>query len=299
MRERMQTAEPTSPPRASTAAIAALCVAASCAMAPSGSEAPAPVADGAWRTDPAWYDGQAEKCVYEATRIVYGRPRLHLATAYTNKQRMDPRTAVKTEDSGLEVFKHHWSERVPTESYDYDFSTAVFVRTDDLSPFKLTAATQEDCGASFKQIWSERGTLRFLESLYLPGTGLRQGECEPGSQLTDALSLVLRDFPFDASPGTTETLALVASQKDTHAVPFSSERCTVTLAGRETLSLPVGDVDAWRLQLRGPDDALRATYWFAAEARAPWLRALVQYEDAHGTTYRLRSIERTAYWERR
>ena len=36
----------------------------------------------------------------------------------------------------------------------------------------------------------------------------------------------------------------------------------------------------------------------SAEAAAPWMHALVQYEDARGTNYRLRSIERTAYWER-
>lgn len=251
-----------------------------------------------WRTDAAWYDGQAEKCVYEASRRIYGVARTYLATAYTNKQQMDPRTSVKATGEGVEVFKHHWSERAPTESYDYDFSTAVFVRTADLSPFKLTVATQEDCGASFKQVWDQDGELRYLESVYFPGAGMSEGECDRGSHLTDALPLVLRDFPFDSAMGTRKAFELVPSQKDTHAVPFESEPCTVKLAGRETLSLPVGDVDAFRLELSMRDGSVRATYWFAADGTAPWLHALLQYEDVHGTHYRLRSIERTAYWER-
>jgi len=256
-----------------------------------------PRADG-WRTDAAWYDGRAERCVYEATRTIYGEPRTYLATAYTNKQRMDPRTTVKATGDGVEVFKHHWSERVPTENYDYDFSTAVFLRTSDLSPFKLTAATQDDCGASFKQISNEDGRVRYLESVYFPGAGVREGTLDGASHWADALPLVLRDFPFDEGVGTALTIDLLPSQKSARSVPFEAEACRVTLAGHESVSLPVGDVEAHRLELRAPDGMLRATYWFAAEAEAPWLHALVRYRDAAGDGYRLRSIERTAYWER-
>ncbi len=285
------------------ALLAALALTTSCAPADPVNAVPDspawPVGDGGWRTDPAWWDGLAEKCVYDATRSIYGVAREYRATAYTNKQQMDPRTTTKADGGeGVECFKHHWSERVPTENYDYDFSTATFSRTSDLAPFKLTAATQEDCGASFKTMWRDGASLRFLESVYFPGGGVSEGHIRKGSDevlLEDALTLVLRDYPFDAPR--TIALRLVPSQRDTHRVPFEPVRREVRYGAREALELPVGTVDAHRLELVD-GDRVQARYWFAADGSAPWLHALVRYEGPGGVTFRLRSIERTAYWRR-
>src|SRR5262245_53173035 len=92
-----------------------------------GNGVPWPLRSGTWRTDEVWYDGLAEKCVYEATRSIYGAERRYVATAYTNKEQVDEASTVKlAEGTGLLCFKHHWSERVPTENYDYDFSTSSY-----------------------------------------------------------------------------------------------------------------------------------------------------------------------------
>ncbi len=254
--------------------------------------------EASWRTDRVWYDGLAEKCVYAATRTIYGRERSFDASAYTDKERVDPETSVKTEGrDGLEVFKHHWSERVPTESYDYDFSTSCYVRTEDLGCFKLTAATQEDCGASFKEIWRDESAFSFFESVYFPDCGRKEGRIADGTAVfEDALPLVLRDFPFER--GAAFVLAVIPSQKDTHAVPLEPRPMTVRCAASETLELPCGRVEAFRIELLSSGEEQRARYWFAAEGAAPWLHALVRYEGPHGVTYLLRSIERTAYWHR-
>jgi hypothetical protein len=282
-----------------------LCLLFACAVgaappltAGSGDAVPWTVAAGTWRTDAAWYDGLAEKCVYDGTRTIYGTERRFVATAYTNKQVMDAELGVKAAGStGVEVLKHHWSERVPTENYDYDFSTASFTRTADLAPFKLAVATQEDCGASFKQVRRSGEELRYLASVYHPGAGTLEGAlAADGVHFEDALTLLLRDFPF--ADGGEHALRLIPSQKDARAVPFEPRRFTVRAAGRETLTLPVGEVLAERLELLDAKGAVRARYWFATETAAPWLRALVRYEGPSGVTYRLRSIERTAYWER-
>lgn len=276
-----------------------------CASACSVSEAtdtqqsaPWTTTSNSWRTDAAWYDGLAEKCVYEATRTIYGTERQYLATAYTNKQWMDPKTTTKANEAkGVEVFKHHWSERIETENYDYDFSTASFTRCDDLAPFKLAVSTQEDCGTSFKQVWREGGEAHWMESVYFPDGGLRQGTLASAAfQPTDALTLILRDFPFgetDAIP-----LSVLASQKDTHRVSFEFASREVRSLGTETLELPAGKVGAEHLQLVDEGGRVLADYWFASETAAPWLHALVQYRDATGVSYKLASLERTAYWER-
>jgi hypothetical protein len=257
---------------------------------------PAPQGGG-WRTDPAWYDGQAETCVYEATRTVYGLERRYRATAYTDKERASPETTTKTEgDDGVEVFKHHWSERVPTESYDYDYSTMSYTRASDLAPFKLTVATQDDCGASYKELWREGDGLRWFESVYFPDGGRREGRLAGEPVPFDALTLVLRDFPFDAPAD--RRLAVLPSQKSPRRVPFEPEARVARYGGRETLELPAGRVDARRVDLLRPDGSVEARFWFAADGGAPWLHALVRYEGPEGVTYRLVSLERTKYWER-
>jgi hypothetical protein len=259
----------------------------------------APARTSAWRNDPAWYDGQAEKCTYRATREIYGAAREYVAIAYTDKELADPRTTTKSEDdTGLEVFKHHWSERVPTERYDYDFSTMCYLRADDLSAFKLTAATQEDCGASFKEVWRDRERLRWAESVYFPGTGRREGSLshsEKGVGFEDALSLSLRDYDFEARP--TLALRLIPSQKDTHRVPFEPEERRVRYVGSSALTLPIGTLEAHELALETSSGEPIARYWFAADATAPRLHALVRYEGPHGVRYELESLERTAYWK--
>jgi hypothetical protein len=257
---------------------------------------PWPLEAASWRMDPVWHDGLAERCIYDATRTIYDRTRSFLATAYTDLELADPRSTVKTEDpAGIPVFKHHWSERVPTESYDYDFSTSSYVRAADLACFKLTAATQEDCGASFKEAWRTGKGFEYLASVYFPGAGRARGEIDGSALFEDALPLVLRDFPFAA--GGDFALSVVPSQKDTHAVPFAPVTMVVRGAGEETLELACGSVPAARVELVAAGE-VRARYWFAREARAPWLHALVRYEGPNGVSYALRSIERLAYWKR-
>ena len=250
-----------------------------------------------WRTDPVWHDGLAERCVYDATRTIYGVERVYLATAYTDLERADERSTVKTEEpGGVEVFKHHWSERVPTERYDYDFSTACYVRSADLACFKLTAATQEDCGASFKEVWRAGRGYEYFESVYFPGAGRRSGTLDGGAVFEDALSLVLRDFPFDEERAAL-ALSVIPSQKDTRAVRFDPLEMEARSGARETLELPCGSVPAVRVDLVAAGE-VRARYWFALDGGAPWLHALVRYEGPGGVRYSLRSIERTAYWQR-
>jgi hypothetical protein len=258
---------------------------------------PSPGAADGWRTDPVWHDGLAEVCTYEATRTIYGVERRYEAVAYTNTERVDPRTGVKTDaDDGVEVFKHHWSERVPTERYDYDFSTMTYSRAEDLASWKLTAATQEDCGASFKEVWREGARLAWMDSVYFPGAGRRAGTLPAETVFFDALTLRLRGYDFDAPRDV--GLNVLPMQKDTHAVSFEPEKRTVRFAGTTEEDLPVGRVRAHRLDLVKPDGTTEARFWFAADGRAPWLHALVRFEGPHGISYRLKRHERLAYWKR-
>ncbi len=164
----------------------------------------APAGNASWRTDPVWYDGQAEVALYAAEREIYGEVRHYRASVYTNKESVDPRTSCKSEDGkGVEVFKHHWRERIPTQNYDYDYSTMSYSLAADLAPFKLTMSSHEDCGASLKEFWrDEDGRMLWDTSNYFPGGGNRNGRLGAAKNLAleDALTLSLRDYDFDIPP---------------------------------------------------------------------------------------------------
>jgi len=303
-----------------TAILSAALAVSSCSsgtVSPQTQSTPWTIRSEGWRSDPAWNDGLAEVAVYEATRTIYGKQRSYSASSYTNAQHMDPARGVKANGSAAEsvgVFKHHWSERIPTENYDYDFSTAVFLRTADLALFRLTVGTQEDCGTSFKRLWrsGRKGRdLEWFESVYFPGAGEQSGRLTAkGVVLYNSLPLLLRDFPFPDSDGAANVpqsfpLALISDQTSTRRVDWKPRPHRITYAGRQNLDLPIGQVDAHRLDLLAGSAPTStdapgpvASYWFAADGSAPMLRALVRYEGPNGAILRLKSHRRHAYWER-
>lgn len=273
--------------------IAVLVVACAAAATPHSTNA-------TWRDDPGWFAGKAEWALYDATRPIYGIERAYEATIFTNHQHMDPALAVKSDVGGgrmVPVFKHNVSEIIPTGHYDYRFLTTSFVRADDLSVYKLTMSSQEDCGSTFKRFLRDGRRVEVETDCYFPGTGRASSSFNATRKLAfeDALSLTLRDFPFEqAADGDSAsvTIDLVPDQTLARPTPRTPATATVTYIGEERLELPYGPVRAWHLRLdqRGST----ADYWFSAE---PGMRrAMVQYRGAHGVRYRLKALGWWAYW---
>ena len=251
-----------------------------------------------WRDNPVWHDGQAECAVYDATRTIYGQPRDYTARIFTNKEVFSPETFTKSDDGeGWPVFKHHIRDDVPTKNYTYHFSTMAYVGTDDLKSLKLDMGSIEDCGATFKQYVNHAGTLNWRQHSYFPGEGERSGEMKPGKHFAfqDALTLILRGYPFDAPPKTLE-LQMLRDQTDTHLTlpdTLGTGVAIVQYRGEETLDLPIGEVKAHHLVLwLAPD--WDEHYWFASDASM--LHVMVQHEGRWGVTYKLKELERRAYW---
>ena len=256
--------------------------------------------DAPWLRDDAWYDGQAEVARYAATHKIYGVDRAYTATLYTNVQAMDRATSTKGGGrNSVEVFKHHRSERIPTKAYDYDYSTAVFVSRDDLSLFKQTFASQEDCGASFKQLWSEGAKLRWFESTYFPGGGVRE-QSMPGGAMpltVDALPILLRSLDPELPKGSKFVLDLVDSWRDTHASGMATTRFTLEVQGVEQLDLPLGRLAGRRLDLHAEGRSAGRSYWFSTDKSAPMLGVLLAFDGPNGERLRLQEFARDAYWE--
>lgn len=266
-----------------------------------------PALNSPWRTDPIWYDGKAEYAEYDAVRRIYGKARRFDAVMITNKQRMDPSTTTKAVDwrqpETIEVFKLNVRQVIATENYDYKFLTTSFIRTADLSPFKMTVSSQEDCGATFKHFVVGPERIVADQFIYFPDGGPRHVElARPAAlQFVDSLSLVLRDFPFEARMGGAAIeLPAIPDQTDTRERSVAPVALRVMSAGVDELDLPIGKVRAYRLEVTASaaGSSYDATYWFAADGGPEWLHIMVKMKRSDGIEFALRSNRRWAYWER-
>ncbi len=257
-----------------------------------------------WRDHPIWHDGQAEVALYEATRTIYGKPRRYSARLYTNKEHASAKSKTKSADGrGRAVFKHHLREDIATENYHYHFSTMCYVGTNDLKSLKLEMGSQEDCGATFKQYVNHAGTCVWRQHSCFPNEGHASGSYPPEKRFVfqDALGLVLRGYPFEHPLAGLDLLVLPDQTTTQHSGP-KPVPMRLTFVGRDTLELPVGNVEAYHLRLTTTpadrQDAVVHDYWFAQAAAPPWLHVMVQYQGPAGLTYRLERLERRAYWRR-
>lgn len=270
----------------------------SCTAAPTAVD-PLASFNHAWEEDATWYDGQAEVARYDATRTIYGESRSYIATIYTNKEPVaaEPTFTKSADHQGREAFKHHVREDIPTPNYAYHYSTMSYVGTKDLQSLKLDVGSIEDCGTTYRQFINHHGQVHWLQSSYFPDEGRKAGHYQtpPGYVFQDALSVVLRAYPFDQPPADLR-LNVVPEQTTNHLAPAEPVPHSIEYAGKETLDLPIGEIEAHRVVVSNGEDT--ATYWFAADGSPPMLHVMVQYEGPGGQTYALRSLERNAYWER-
>ncbi len=269
---------------------------------------PAPTEEGAetsasnWKNDPAWYQGPAEWALYDAARPARGGELHYEATIFTNTQRMNPNTTTKAGDwrkpENIEVFKHNVSEVYETGNFVYRFITTSFVRTDDLSNYKVVSSSQEECGTSFKRFVVTEGQVDATSFDYHPDRGESSETYAASSSLAfhDSLSLTLRDYPFDATDKPVLKLDLVPDQTTAQVAPLKPDRATVHYIARETITVPYGSVETHHLRVEHARDGrtTQSDYWFAADPEK--LNVMVKYEGPHGVKYELKRLDWWAYW---
>lgn len=260
-------------------------------------------AQASWRDDQAWYSGKAEWALYDAVRVVYGKPRHYQATIFTNKQHMDLKTTTKAsnwQDPDLiEVFKHNVSEIFPTENYPYRMLTTSFIRTDNLQPLKVTASSQEDCGSSFRNFVAQDDQMKVDQFCYFPDTGHSEQtiDISKGIAFHNALSLTLRDFPYGVIFIKQPELNLVPDQRNNAKTKTSPARATITYIGEEEITVPYGKLKAHHLRVDHAEDGgeTESHFWFAADAKL--LNVMVQYQGPYGINYKLKNYGWWAYWD--
>jgi hypothetical protein len=256
-----------------------------------------------WRSDPVWNDGKAEWALYDAQRTIYGKPRAYQASIFTNKQIMDPRTTTKAAAAdlpdGVEVFKHNVSEMIETDNYVYRFLTTCFVRVEDLRPFKIVCSSQEDCGSTYRQFTADDGRITARQFGYFPGEGSAMASFAVTDNLMfhDALTLTLRDYPFaQAAPGDRQELALVQDLTDNRWVRLTPASALLEFVDTVLITVPFGEVETYHVRVlhKPVQGTSESHYYFATDPQLR--RVLVQYIGPFGVTYKLRRLERWAYW---
>jgi hypothetical protein len=244
-----------------------------------------------WDADPVWHDGLVERAVYDASRIVYGKPRAYQMIAFTNKEQHDRRTLTKAQAGNadtVEVWKHNQVEVIPTPNYDYKYTTTSHYTVEGLELTRLDCSSQEFCGTSFKQYLHAPGqdTIDYWSFSYMPQAGRASATIRTTPQTpdyaVDALPLLLRGYDFAQKPQM--PVMLLPGQKSKLATPAQPVEGVIRFAGE--------DDDGYKLEVLSKGELL-GTYWMAKDR----LHIMTRYQSADGQqTYRLREVTRTDFW---
>jgi len=242
---------------------------------------------------PLWDDGLSEMSYYDATDTIYGVERKYTRVHLLNRQWMSAESGVKTEPSAADavaVFKLVIAEEIPTENYDYRFQTTLFLKRNDLSPFKMVASSQEWCGVSYKHLrWTDDSLS--LESFgYFPGEGRQSWMLSGDAVPVESLVVLARAAVAD---GRDRPIQLLGSMRSTKgATPTTASARLVAAKETAQVSVPAGSFEVRRVRL---SSAAEDGAYFDVEAEAPYRLIVFQIDGVSG---RLRGVERRAYWDR-
>jgi hypothetical protein len=247
-----------------------------------------------WALDPLWEDGKAEVGLYEAERVIYGKPRHFEFSQLTVKEDFNREHQVKTEDYSrrdlFPVMKVNQFARVPTDQYPYHFLSSLFFRRENpVQLYKMTVGSQEWCGNTFKSFIGEGNYYRFTYHSYWDGEGEGQKQLEQDLFFEDQLPYTLRSLRFREG---LQWVAKVAENQQTNKarVPEVYQAQFRVDAAEPPADKPA--IAAWRVEVR-LDEKKTNNYWFSRTYPHPLLRL----RTWDGRKLDLKSLERQAYWQ--
>lgn len=233
--------------------------------------------DAEWRRDAVWDDGLAEFAVYDLTWPRYGRERQGSALLVLAKEPWNATAEVKADDASradFDVIKLNHVLSARTGIYRYEQMASVFLRRNDGGLQKITAASAEACGLTTARM--TKGKLR-VES-YFESEGDRAMAWPERAWPEDGLPALLRDFVTGEMPSRLKIFPSLLHGRHPSLRAEDWKLNRESSAKSVTLTLAKGSA--------------RSVLTFAA-ARP---HHLVSWDKSDGTRYRLRKVERLAYW---
>lgn len=248
--------------------------------------------------DPMWHDGRAEVATYDATRSQYGQVWPSQVRMISVAEQLDAELMVKSDtpdsEPTLSVMKVHIIAEMPTHNYTYNFATSVFVDRD--RPFvlrKLVTTSSEWCGITTKTIrpWLDPPQLEYESYFEAEGSGIVDLDWPQNGVTEEQLFFAVRSLPFQA--GFEAPIRLLSRQVDSHARPPEWRQGNLRVQGNEMVEDAAGaEHQTWRIELTLENgDAF--VYNVATEAS----HVLVFHSGPGDVTWRLREVERWAYWQ--
>ena len=247
---------------------------------------------------PIWDDGLSEMSYYDAEMTIYGKPRKYTRIHMMNRQWFDTQRGVKSDKpespAVVPVFKFHICEEIPTENYNYRFTTTVFLHRESLRPLKTVESSQEWCGTTYKHLrWKDNG-LNYQSFSYFPGEGDDEWNLDGDVWPFEASFILARELVAAGAPPETKAM-LPPLQSNRRTAPLGDAIARNVSFSRDAepvkLSVPAGSFKTNLVTLTAGDTTYR--YWI--ETDAPY--RLIKFET-DGIKFELRGVERRAYWDR-
>jgi hypothetical protein len=249
-----------------------------------------------WVDNAYWHDGKAEVNLYKASLVMYGKPRPAESVAHiivTEKHRPD--LLVKADDwrqpDLVDILKFNYVTNVRTGVYSYQQMLSFFFDRQDLHLAKMTLASHEWCGNTFKQLVNFRGKSSFSFNTYWDGQGEGSFPVEFPVDLVvyESLPVQLRALPF--AVGFKTELSLLPRQLSSQVAPPQIEIAQLEVVGREDLRVAAGRFETWVVELRHKAGTDRLFF------EAPFPHRLVRWQAAAGNLFELAKSKKLAYWQ--
>lgn len=255
-----------------------------------------PSAAADWGTRPVWDDGLAEVAVYNARRVVYGKPRTFQTTVITVKEDFNAAYHAKADPPYegkdlIPILKLNVVAEIPTEHYAYRYLLSSFVdRRDVTRLIKMTVGSQEWCGNTFKEVQTWRGSPELVYHSYWDGEGdgTYPLAWDADTMLEDQLALSLRAFPF--AQGREKRVRILPSQMNNRAVRPEVLPGRVRVTGEGPVDTGEGTVAAWRVEVTFGEQV--QTYWF----QKAYPNIMLRFESSDGRMLQLDTWSRRTYW---
>ncbi|RED99426.1 hypothetical protein [Marinoscillum furvescens] len=253
--------------------------------------------NGDWAKTELWDDGKAEVAIYDATRVIYGKPRTFDYVYVLVKESFNKAYQVKTDDYNrddlYEVMKVNKFCRIPTQAYPYHFLTSVFFRRESPSTVhKLTNTSQEWCGNTAKSFTEGQFKYNYQYMSYWDGQGNGSMNVTKGPWFEDQLSYTLRTLKF--ADGLQFDIEMYPSEVNSKATEPIASTCSISV-NRVPFEWPKQEVlevkEAWKVDVKrsnGPN----LSYWYSTD----YPNYLLKMESTDGRSLSLKDLSRDAYW---
>lgn len=225
-------------------------------------------------------------------KSIYNKTRKFEYVFVTVKEDFNKEFNVKSDGYGREdlfpVIKVNQFARIQTDNYPYHFLTSLyFKRENPTTLLKMTTASQEWCGNTFKEFLLKEGDYIFHYHSYFDGEELVN---EYPVLFEDQLIYTLRALIF--KEGLSFECKVISSQVSNRAIhPKIYE--AVFEVKRDEIKQDTSHVSCWRIDVKLEQDKLNQ-YFFAEE----YPNIPLQYVSWDERKLKLKGFDRYAYWKR-